>query len=389
MPGLGPGPTFVRCRLPSSAAVRFPEKDWSSGRGCSTGSSRGATSRSWRSSLPRATERPASWPSGLSRTRARARGWPARCGTPIRSSTRAIVAAFEEAEPFDDAVHRSLDEPGQDLISRVLPALATSLERRSESFVLILDDAHLLAGRSASLVLATIAEHLPWGSQLAFASRTPLDLPLGRLRAHRALLELGAHDLSMNVVEAMGLLGAAGVRAASGKVRTLVERTEGLPAGLYLAAVSALEEPGPGPAFEQFRGDHRVVAHYLQDEFLTGLSAEQIDFLVLTSVLEQLSGPLCDGLLDRTDSVYVLDGLLRAGFPLQSSDPLRGSYRLHRLLREIFLGELRHGQPEREAGLHLRASAFHAASGDFDRAIDHAVAAREPRLVGDLLWEQL
>src|SRR6185437_1408781 len=182
--------------------------------------------------------------------------------------TRAIVAAFEEAEPFDDAVHRSLDEPGQDLISRVLPALATSLERRSESVVLILDDAHLLAGRSASLGLATIAEHLPWGSQLASASRTPLDLPLGRLRAHRALLELGAHDLSMNVVEAMGLLGAAGVRAASGKVRTLVERTEGLPAGLYLAAVSALEEPGPGPAFEQFRGDHRVVAHYLQDEFL-------------------------------------------------------------------------------------------------------------------------
>jgi LuxR family transcriptional regulator, maltose regulon positive regulatory protein len=303
--------------------------------------------------------------------------------------TRAIVAAFEEVESFDDAVHRSLDEPDQDLLSCVLPALATSLERRSHSFVLILDDAHLLAGRSVSVVLATIAEHLPCGSQLAFASRRPLDLPAGRLRAHRALLELGAHDLSMNVVEAMDLLGAAGVRASPSKVRALVERTEGWPAGLYLAAVSALEEPGPGQAFERFRGDHRVVAHYLQDEFLAGLSAEQTDFLVLTSVLEQLSGPLCDALLDRVDSVYVLDGLLRAGFPLRSSDPLRGSYRLHRLLREMLLGELRHGQPEREAGLHLRASAFHAASGDLDSAIDHAVAARDPRLAGDLLWEQL
>jgi LuxR family maltose regulon positive regulatory protein len=303
--------------------------------------------------------------------------------------TRAIVAAFEEVEPFDDAVYRSLDEPHQDLISCVLPVLAMSLERRSHAFVLILDDAHLLASRTACLVLATVAEHLPRGSQLAFASRRPLDLPVGRLRAHRALLELGAPELEMTVVEATGLLHAAGVPAAPSTIRALVGRTEGWPAGLYLAAVSASQEPEAGKAFEHFRGDHRVIADYLREEFLAGLNAEQIDFLILSSVLEQLSGPLCDALLERTGSVHLLDGLALSGFPLQSSDPLRGSYRLHRLLREMLLGELRHRQPEREVQLHLRASAFHAASGDFDRAIDHAVAARDPHLTGDLLWEHL
>jgi LuxR family maltose regulon positive regulatory protein len=221
------------------------------------------------------------------------------------------------------------------------------------------------------------------------SSRTPLALPLGRLRAHRALLELGPRELAMNAPEAAGLLRAADVQAAPVDVRVLVERTEGWPAGLYLAALSARGEPDVREAFARFTGDHRVVADYLRDEFLANLSDEQVDFLVLSSVVEELSCSLCDALLDRGDSLRILDGLLHSGFPLEVSNRGRRFYRLHRLLREMLLGELRHVHNEREADLHLRASAWYEAHGDFDEAIAHAVAASDAQRTGDLLWGQL
>ncbi len=169
--------------------------------------------------------------------------------------------------------------------------------------------------------------------------------------------------------------------------QALVERTEGWPAGLYLAALSASEEVDPKASLASFRGDRRVVADYLRDEFLCHLHAQQLDFLVLTSVCTRLSGPLCDALLDRTGSVQVLDNLASLGFPLLVCD--RDRYRLHRLLREMLLGELHHSHPAREAELHRRASDFYAAQGEFDNAIHHAVAARDPRRAGDLMWAQL
>ncbi|HWX86547.1 MAG TPA: LuxR C-terminal-related transcriptional regulator [Solirubrobacteraceae bacterium] len=303
---------------------------------------------------------------------------------------RAISAAFAEFELFeDDPLLQALLSPDPDLLGSVLPGLATSFEHRTPPFALIVDDAHLLTDPGAFSVLATIAQHLPSGSQLLVASRKPLALPLGRLRAHRALLELGVKDLAMSCPEATGLLRAAGVRVAPGVVQALVERTEGWPAGLYLAALSAHDEPDVGEAFARFTGDHHVVADYLGDEFLTGLDDEQLDFLVLSSVLEQLSGPICDALLDRDDSVHMLDRLARDGFPLHASGSGCRAYRLHRLLREMLSGELRHRHPGREARLHLRASAFYAAQGDFDRAISHAVAAPDAQSTGDLLWGQL
>jgi LuxR family maltose regulon positive regulatory protein len=300
---------------------------------------------------------------------------------------RALIASFEEVEPFDAALVRGLDEPDQDPFSCIMPALATSLERRSQPFALIIDDAHIVANQPAFMILAIIAEHLPLGSQLVVASRQSLALPTGRLRAHRALFELGLSDLAMTGAEASQLMGAAGVPCAPTMSQALVERTEGWPAGLYLAALSASEEVDPQASLASFGGDRRVVADYLRDEFLCHLDAQQLDFLVLTSVCTRLSGPLCDALLDRTSSVQVLDNLASLGFPLLVCD--RDRYRLHRLLREMLLGELHHSHPAREAELRRRASDFYATQGEFDNAIDHAVAARDPRRAGDLMWAQL
>jgi LuxR family transcriptional regulator, maltose regulon positive regulatory protein len=308
---------------------------------------------------------------------------------PIRL-TREIVSALEEVEPANASIHEALGEPAPDLASVVLPALAGALEAHRQPIVLILDDAHAVTSAEALEVLTTVAEHLPPGSQLVLASRTRPALPLGRLRAHRALLELGVKEMAMTRTEAASLLRNAnlGVRSAE-QVDELVERTEGWPAGLYLAALSARDEPDIAAALARFAGDDHVVADYLRDEFLSELSDDEVEFLVDASVMERLSGPLCDAVLGRTGSVRILDRLARGSFPLQSTDRSHEWYRCHRLLRDMLLGELRHIHPEREAQLHLHASAWHAEYGELDSSVAHAVAAGDARRAGDLLWEHL
>jgi LuxR family maltose regulon positive regulatory protein len=307
---------------------------------------------------------------------------------PIRL-TRAIVASLEELEPVEASLAEALDEPTPDLSSVVLPALAGMLEGRAHPVVLILDDAHALTSAGALHVLTTVAEHLPSGSQLVLASRTHPALPLGRLRAHRALLELGALELAMRHAEAASLLRTAHVRVGSAKVDALVERTEGWPAGLYLAALSAREEPDTAAALARFAGNDHVVADYLRDEFLSELADDEVEFLVGASVTERLSGPLCDAVLDRSGSARILDRLAHGSLPLEPTDRSHEWYRCHRLLRDMLLSELRRTHPEREAQLHLRASAWHAEHGELDSSIAHAVAARDARRAGDLLWEYL
>jgi LuxR family transcriptional regulator, maltose regulon positive regulatory protein len=306
-------------------------------------------------------------------------------GDPI-SLVRALLAPYAAIEP-SDVPARGSGRSELNLAPPTLPTLIESLERGSQPLVLILDDVHMLADRPSAEVLATIAEHLPAGSQLLLASRRPVPLPTGRLRAHRALLELGPRELAMSDTEADRLLCLAGVSCAFADTQALVERTEGWPAALYLAALSAAQDPDPQASLAGFSGHCPDIADYLRDEFLDELDAPQREFLTLTSVCARLSGPLCDALLERPDSVEVLDDLLAAGFPLLACE--RDSYRLHPLLREMLDGELHHADPALATELHLRASDFHAALLDFDKAIDHAVAAHEPRRAGELMWSQL
>jgi LuxR family maltose regulon positive regulatory protein len=255
--------------------------------------------------------------------------------------------------------------------------------------MLILDDAHHLTSAPPVAVLTTLAEHLPPASQLVLASRTHPPLPLGRLRAHRSLLELHAEDLAMTATEAASLLEAAGVSVGPSELATLLDRTEGWPAGLYLAALCAHDQPDPADALARFAGDHHLVADYMRDEFLSELQPEDVHFLESTSVCEQLSAPLCDAVLDTTDSAPTLDRLTPGPLPLTPVDRTHHTYRLHPLLREMLLGELRHSHPDRETEAHRRASLFHAHHGDFDSAIAHAVAAGDAPRAGELLWVHL
>ncbi len=252
--------------------------------------------------------------------------------------------------------------------------------------VLVLDDAQLVSPAVLRDLLEVVIDELPAGSMLALSSRTEPALPLGRLRARHALIEVRVPDLAMTPPEAAILLGRAGLELDAGAVQALVQRTEGWPVGLYLAALSVREQVDVSGALGRVRGDDHVLAEYFRDEVLSGLPDDLTDFAVRTSVLEELSAPLCDAVLDRQGSARMLSRLARANPLLCPLDPAHDRYRWHGLFRDALGAELRRTAPELARALHGRASSWYEAEGDEDHAIAHAVRAHDPVRTGDLLW---
>jgi LuxR family transcriptional regulator, maltose regulon positive regulatory protein len=234
--------------------------------------------------------------------------------------------------------------------------------------------------------LDALADQMPAGSQLALVSRSEPELPIGRWRAQRGLVELRSRDLAMTRREAAALLGAQGLDLSSDDVVDLLRRTDGWPVGLELAGLAVQHAPDRARAIKRFGGANRLVTDFLRDEVLAGLSSEHARFVMRTSILDVLSGAACDATLGRSGSGAVLRELARANVLLEPLDVSDDEYRYHPLLAEMLRAELRRVEPEYEHRLHLRAEAFYAARGDLDRAVHHAVAAGDVAGAGKLLW---
>ena len=165
-----------------------------------------------------------------------------------------------------------------------------------------------------------------------------------------------------------------------------MRRTEGWPAGLCLAALAARSEPDPARALRRFGGSNRLVVDYLRDELTAALPRDRMRFLMRTSILDVLSGPVCDATLGTNGSGAVLRELARANVLLVPLDQSDTAYRYHGMFAEMLVAELRRSEPELEPELQRRAGAWHAEHGDLDHAIEHVVAAGDLRAAGRLLW---
>jgi LuxR family transcriptional regulator, maltose regulon positive regulatory protein len=264
--------------------------------------------------------------------------------------------------------------------------LAGCVAAAPDPFVLVLDDVDALPPAETFDVLQAIAEAMPPGSQLALSARREPALAVGRLRAHRRVVELRRAELAMGGSEAAALLQATGLRLGGDQVDALVTSTEGWPAGLYLAALSLRAQPDVQAALERFAGDDRVVAEYLRDELMASLGADQVAFLIRSSVLDTVAAPVCDAVLDDAGSGAMLAELARSGALLVSLDRTGESYRHHGLFADMLRAELRRTEPELEPVLHRRASVWYTQHGETHAAIRHAVAAGDVHVAGDLLW---
>ena len=270
--------------------------------------------------------------------------------------------------------------------ARLLAAVKRTVHDAQAPTVLVVDNAHLVSTPETFGALDELARAMPSGSQLALASRSEPQLPIGSLRADRRIFELRAADMAMTHSEAGALLAASGIRVAGDGLDTLMRKTEGWPAGLYLAALSLQAQRNVEGALSRFAGDDQLVADYLRDELLAQLEPDQVTFLLRTSILSSLSGSLCDAVLDESASAKTLAELARSNVLLVSLDRGGTAYRHHPLFGEMLRAELRRLDPGREPQLHARASAWYEEQSDVDSAIQHAVAAGNPWQSGELLW---
>ena len=251
--------------------------------------------------------------------------------------------------------------------------------------MLVLDDLHAIANPACLDVLAALCEHVPAGSLIATASREEPSLPLARWRTQGRLHEIGVTDLRLDQQEAAALLSGAGVELDPTDVADLTERTEGWPAGLYLAALS-LQAGAPDPArAEVFAGDDRLVSEYFRFELLSRLPEAEARFLTHTSVLERMCGSLCDAVLETTQSAATLESLVRSNSFVVPLDRRGEWYRYHHLFGELLRSELERREPEVVAALNARAMAWCVANDLPEAAVLYGQAAGETAAVAALV----
>ena len=258
-----------------------------------------------------------------------------------------------------------------------------------EPLLLVLDDYHVISSPQVHQSLGFLAEHRPPGLHLVLASRSDPPLALARLRARGQLAELRAADLRFTPGEAAALLqqvvaapGAArpGALLPDAAAAALAARTEGWAAGLQLAGLSLRGSNDVGGFVAAFTGSHRYILDFLAEEVLERQPGRVREFLLETSVLERLSGELCDAVTGRPGSQALLEQAERAGLFVVPLDEVRGWWRYHQLFAGLLRACLQQEQPGRVSGLHRNAAAWYAERGLADDAIRHAVAA------GEMTW---
>ena len=296
-----------------------------------------------------------------------------------------VAAALDAVEPIDERVFDALASPGSSVPDSVLPRLGSALASMSPPVVLVLDDVHVLHDSECRAAVSVLADHVPAGSRLALAGRAELPLQVPRLRAEGKLLEIGPDDLSLTLEEAVVLLRNAGVPLSEDEVAGLHQRTEGWPAGLYLAALAVRAATRPSQACSAFTGRDVFVGDYLRAEILNRIPRHMRVFMTRSAVLERMSGPLCDAVLARQGSAADLDDVARSNMLLVPLDRKGEWYRYHHLFRDLLLAELESREPGIVPVLHRRAASWCLQNDLAEEALDYYIAAGDADAAAGLM----
>ena len=309
---------------------------------------------------------------------------------------RHAVAALDRVRPgIGERMGPLLGPPPPPSFEPLMTALINEVAGQpdaDEALLLVLDDYHVISSQLVHSSLGFLLEHRPPGLQLALTSRSDPPLALARLRARGQLTELRAAELRFTPGEAAALLqqvaagpgearpGAPLLQVPEAVAAALAARTEGWAAGLQLAGLSLRGRSDVDGFVAAFTGSHRYVLDYLAGEVLEHESEQVRTFLLETSVLERLSGQLCDAVTGRPGSQALLEQAERAGLFVVPLDEVRGWWRYHHLFADLLRARLQREQPGRVPSLHRNAAAWYAERGLADDAIRHAVAA------GEMTW---
>src|SRR5215208_3721035 len=289
---------------------------------------------------------------------------PIRLWRHILEALRRVVP---EEENFGADVLVGLSAVEQRFAAITLPTLINELAELPYQVVLVLDDYQFVTEEDSHESVVFFVEHIPENFHLVLSSRTDPPLPLGRLRARAQMnekmgLDIGPDDLCV-----------------------LLERTEGWPAGIYLASLSLQNKEDKHTFIESFGGSNRYIVGLLGEEVLAGLTEEVRQFLFETSVLRTMTGPLCEAVTGREDSAILLRELARSNLFVVSLDEQGEWYRYHHLFCELLLYELKSGQADLVPTLRRRASVWLEGAGFFEGAIRQAILAADYEREGLLI----
>jgi LuxR family transcriptional regulator, maltose regulon positive regulatory protein len=299
-----------------------------------------------------------------------------------------LVAALQTITPKlgEGALEVLQASQSQPPTESILTALLNEVTTIPDPFLLVLDDYHVIESRPVDEALTFLVEHLPPQMHLVITTREDPALPIPRLRARRQLTELRAADLRFTPSEAAEFLNQVmELHLSTEDIATLEERTEGWIAGLQLAALSMRGHQDVAGFIRAFAGDNRYIVDYLMEEVLQRQPEPVRNFLLQTSILNRLSGPLCDAVVGQQDSRARLEALQRGNFFLIPLDDKRHWYRYHHLFADVLHMHLMTEQPELVPALHRRASTWYEQNGSAGDAIHHALAAKDYERSADLI----
>lgn len=293
---------------------------------------------------------------------------------------RYMAAAIEPLPGAQSSLAQILQsnqaQPAKGLIQRFISDISTV----SSDFFLVLDDYHRLDSAEIDLALTTLLDYMPTQMTLVMTSRSDPGFPISRLRARRDIIEIRAEDLRFTTGEAAQFFEQTmGLTLRTEQIEALEERTEGWIAGLQMAAL-ALQGRSVSPnnhedLISRFGGSHRFVLDYLVEEALSQQQADVRDFLLATSILDQLNADLCDAVTERTDSQALLEQLERDNLFLIPLDDERHRYRYHHLFGDVLRAYAQSRQSDQRVPAHGRAAAWFAEQEAYTDAIRHALAA--------------
>ena len=296
-----------------------------------------------------------------------------------------LVAALRSTGKIGVEAAQLVEAAGAPPIEAVLTSVVNDLDQDETERVIVLDDYHSIESPEVHRAVTFLLDHLPPHAGLAIATRADPPLPLPRLRARGELVELRAADLRFNTTETGEFLtDVMGVDLTDDQIGALANRTEGWVAGLQLAGLSLRQVDDTAGFVEAFAGTHRFVLDYLVDEVLRRQHPDIRRFLLETSVLRELTGPLCDAVTGRDDGEAALDLLDRNNLFVVSLDDRRQWYRYHHLFADALRARLTSEDPGRVPGLHQAASEWYAAHDLLEDAVRHALAGGDVERAADL-----
>ncbi len=300
-----------------------------------------------------------------------------------------FIAALQSILPdLGSGVLKALQAPPPVPTEPLLVALLNDITAIPNDFLLVLDDYHVIDAPEVHETLIFFLNHLPQQMHLVITTREDPPLPLPRLRVRGKLNELGTAELRFNSKEAADFLNQVmDLNLSSAAVQSLEERTEGWIAGLQLAALSMRGHQGSERFIESFTGSHRLVVDYLAEEILQQQSQEVQTFLLQTSVLARLCGPLCDAVVGEKNinGQGILTHLVRSNLLIAPLDGQGQWYRYHQLFADALHGRLLKEQPDLAHGLHRRACAWFENNNLHSEAIGHALAGGDFGHAADLI----